>query len=97
MGDNTYSWDTLEGDNYIVLDQGIGDGQIGGSGLKTIISKDGLLQANNAVIYGDIFASDGWFKGSVSADSGYFNGKIESQDAKIKGVVCATTLYVGNK
>lgn len=42
----------------------IADGE---DGIK--VSAKGLLQASNAIIYGTIYASAGWFKGSVEASS----------------------------
>ena len=77
VGNKSYAWDTIDADEYLILgDAGTGSGTIGGSGYKSIIHKNGLLEANNAIIYGKIYASEGEFKGSISADSGYFKGDV---------------------
>ena len=83
-----YSWDTYEAGDYILVDTKVGNGTTGGvnNGTMVLIDKNGLLQANNALIYGSIFASEGYFKGAVSANSGFFSGEVQ-----------ATKLSVGNQ
>ena len=48
------TWTTIENGDYVVLDKNY----TGNSG-TFIFSKDGLLQANNAIIYGEIHANTG--------------------------------------
>lgn len=65
-----------------------GTGSIAGDGKNLVkISKDGLLTANNAVIYGTIYATDGEFTGKITATSGDIgNWKIKSlTDGNIGG------------
>lgn len=40
------------------------------------VSKDGLLTARNAIIYGTVYATDGEFTGKVTATSGEFKGAV---------------------
>ncbi len=88
VGNKSYSWDTIDGDEYLLLSEGVGSGTIGGSGLKTIISKNGLLQANNAIIYGKIYASNGVFQGLVSAatigSSVMYGGEIHGSSISVE-------------
>lgn len=99
IGDRTYEWNTLDAGDFLVLGNWLGDSATTGDG-GFIVSKDGLLQANNAVIYGAVYASEGKFKGSVSADSGYFKGDIEARSLKlgtsasdtIKGLISANSV-----
>jgi hypothetical protein len=54
------------------------------------VSKDGLLQANNAIIYGTIYAKSGEFAGKVTAGSGKIgNWTIDS--GAIKGTYTTLT------
>lgn len=66
IGDKEYVWYTYEltdvnGDGFIMLDRPYPTGaDIKESGKTSVmISKNGLLQANNAVIYGCVYANDG--------------------------------------
>ena len=74
IGGREYSWDTYNTGDYLVLGNWFGDSSSANTGF--CVSTKGLLQANNAVIYGKVYASEGYFKGSISADSGYFTGDI---------------------
>ena len=49
------------------------------------VDKDGLLQANNAVIYGAIYAKTGTFAGELQAARGSFSGTITANDGEIGG------------
>ena len=95
IGDDTYQWDTYDAGDYLILDSVL-SGTSGGQITKFIVSKQGLLQANNAVIYGEVYASKGYFKGSVSADSGYFRGDVYANNGYFQGTVSATSGYIGN-
>ena len=74
IGGREYSWDTYNTGEYLVLGNWFGDSSSANTGF--CVSTQGLLQANNAVIFGKVYASEGYFKGSISADSGYFTGDI---------------------
>lgn len=52
------------------------------------LSKDGLLQASNAIIYGTIYASDGQFSGRITSD----NGKIGNCFISKNALFCLNTL-----
>lgn len=65
-----------------------GTGSTAGDGKNLVkISKDGLLTANNAIIHGTIYATDGEFTGKITATSGDIgNWKIKSlTDGSIGG------------
>ena len=59
----------------------------GKDGIK--VSAKGLLQASNAIIYGTIYASAGWFKGSVEASS----FKLEDASISIEEKEITQTAY----
>lgn len=76
IGDKTYEWTTYDAGKYLVVDSALS----GESGSSFVVSKQGLLQANNAVIYGKIYASEGKFKGTIEGST-------------IKGtIICGTTI-----
>ena len=63
----------------------------GKDGIK--VSAKGLLQASNAIIYGTIYASAGWFKGSVEASS----FKLKDASISIEEKEITQTAYsIGN-
>lgn len=82
IGENVYSWDVLNAGDYLLLGDKLGNGD-SGNGNSFMVSTDGLMVASNAVVWGKIYASEGYFKGSVSADSGYFKGDIVAKTLKI--------------
>ena len=70
---------TYHDSDYVLLsrENKWGAGSIAGDGKNLVkISKDGLLEANNAIIYGTVYATDGEFTGKVTATSGSFKGTI---------------------
>ena len=96
IGGREYSWDTYDADDYLLLGNWV-SGTTPGSGFSSfLISKKGLLQANNAVIYGKVYASEGYFKGSVSATDGYFKGSVSAENGYFKGSVEATSGKIGS-
>jgi hypothetical protein len=74
VGEHTYT--TKESDNYILTNVGLGTNTDKHDKTFFVVSKNGLLEANNALIYGTIFATDGRFSGEVYATSGSFTGDI---------------------
>lgn len=95
IGDTDYTWDTWDGNDFLLLNTEY-SGETDSGTARFLISKNGLLQANNAVIYGKIYASEGWFKGSVSADSGYFRGSVSANNGYFHGDIVANSLKLGN-
>lgn len=76
IGDKTYEWTTYDAGKYLIVDSALS----GESGSSFVVSKQGLLQANNAIIYGKIYASEGKFKGTIEGST-------------IKGTtICGTTI-----
>lgn len=71
-GNITYK--TYDTDSYMLFGKPAGNGQLGGDGSYVCISKNGLLEANNAVIYGTVYATDGEFSGSIYSKSGTIGG-----------------------
>lgn len=69
IGGHEYTWDTYDMKNAILLDTVI-SGTSGDTEYKFLVDKNGLLQANNAIIYGKVYASEGWFKGMIEAGEG---------------------------
>ena len=70
-----------------------------------VVSKEGLLEAHNAIIYGKIFAGAGEIGGikihdnDISSSNGNFSitadGKLYAENAEIKGTITATSLKIG--
>ena len=70
---------TYPDSDYVLLsrENKWGAGSTAGDGKNLVkISKDGLLTANNAIIHGTIYATDGEFTGKVTATSGEFKGAV---------------------
>lgn len=79
---------TYSTDSYVLFGRAAGSGTMGGEGTYACISKDGLLQANNAIIYGTIYATNGEFSGSIKCGDGFSvtsEGKIKSSSGEIGG------------
>lgn len=85
------------GDTYInghivakslTLNTDISIGSVGSEKTGFSLSKDGLLQASNAVIYGTVYASDGKFSGKITSD----NGKIGNCFISKNALFCLNTL-----
>lgn len=84
IGGKQYSWTTIDGGNFLVLDK-----QLSGNSGTTIISKDGLLQANNAIIYGEIHAQKGSI-GSLTLNNGGLYGdnfKLNNDGLILRGSI----------
>ena len=64
IGDKEYSWDTYDVGDYVLLGKEK-SGTTNGKTTSTLISKNGLLEANNAIIYGEIHANAGSIGGMV--------------------------------
>lgn len=94
IGDRTYTWKTVDTGDYLLIDTGVGTTNSGGSG-GFIVSRQGLLEAYNAVVYGKIYASEGYFKGSVSANNGYFRGSVSADNGYFHGDIVANSLTLG--
>lgn len=71
-GNVTYK--TYETDQYIVFGRTKGTDSSGKNYFA--VSKDGLLTARNAVIYGTVYATDGKFEGEIHATSGDIGGVL---------------------
>lgn len=83
----TISYSTYNADNYIVFGRSKGTNSSGKD--YVCISKDGLLTARNAVIYGTIYATDGEFSGKIStatldANSIRLNGALNVYSSSSK-------------
>ena len=86
-GSITYS--TYNADDYIVFGRSKGTNSDGKNYVS--VSKEGLLTARNALIYGTVYASNGEFTGTVTATAGEIggctieNGKLIVPIANISG------------
>lgn len=77
VGDKSYTTYTSEGADYLLTNIGMGsetplEDDISNAGYTNgyfKVSKEGLLIANNAIIWGTIYATDGKFSGDIEADS----------------------------
>ena len=92
----TYS--TYNADDYIVFGRSKGTNSDGNDYIG--VSKDGLLTARNAVIYGTVYATDGEFNGKVTATEGEIggcsivNGVLQIKNANIAEELVADTVDV---
>lgn len=93
--DSPIIYTTYSTDSYVLFGKAVGSGKMGKEGTYVCISKEGLLQANNAIIYGTIFATDGEFSGSISCGDSFSVGKdgyLIAQRGKIGGWNISSTL-----
>ncbi len=67
VGNNTYT--SKYSDNYVVTNVGVGSQNSTHTNNYVKISKNGLLEADNAIIYGTIYATNGKFSGDVDANN----------------------------
>lgn len=97
---NPITYTTYSTDSYVLFGRSAGSGEMGGEGTYVCISKDGLLQANNAIIYGTIYATDGEFSGSISCGNNFSvtkNGSVTATNGKIGGwKISKTTISADN-
>lgn len=98
LGDNAtvgISSSNLTDANKIILkDLGIGNKSLDYSDVEhnngyVNISSNGLLVAENAIIHGTVYATDGKFTGEVQATSGTFNGTVNATDGVFNGEINA--------
>jgi len=85
---------TYPDSDYVLLsrENKWGTGSTAGDGKNLVkISKDGLLEANNAIIYGTVYATDGEFTGKVTATSGSFAGSLNSATGTFTGALKGVT------
>lgn len=91
---HSYTTYTYEDSNYVLLNRENkwGNGSTVGDGQNLVkISKDGLLQANNAIIYGTIYATNGEFNGKITSSI----GKISCWDINNSGIYRSETINDG--
>jgi len=93
IGENSYSWVTYDAGASVILGNMV-SGTSGGEIRKFLVSKEGLLQADNAWIRGTIFASEGEFNGTVHASGGDFRGSISADSGYFKGDIEANSLIL---
>lgn len=92
IGDKTYEWYTYEltdenGDGFVILDRPY-SGETGNEKTSVLISTNGLLQANNAIIHGCIYALSGEIGGLKLNDSRLMvsrNGNYNDSIAYLNG------------
>lgn len=67
VGSKTYT--SITSGDFVLTNVGLGTNTTDGSKSYTLISKDGLLTAKNAIIYGTVYATNGKFTGTVSGST----------------------------
>jgi hypothetical protein len=107
----TIEYTTYDTGDYILTNVGVGTGTITKDNATTnestdtyaCISKDGLLTANNAVIRGSIYATNGYFTGDIQSGSTITcgdkfkvtqEGKLTATDVTLSGT---TTIISGTR
>lgn len=66
VGDETYT--VKYSDNYVITNVGLGSQNSDKTNSYFKVSREGLLEANNALIYGTVYARNGQFSGDVNAN-----------------------------
>lgn len=89
IGDETYT--AKYSDNYVITNVGIGSQNTDRTSSYFKISREGLLEANNALIYGTIYASNGKFSGDVTAKSLVLDGNLTTKNTTIDSTGLITT------
>lgn len=87
-GDEEVTTVTYNDGDYILTDVGMGIKDNDHTYVK--ISKNGLLEANNAIIHGTVYATNGSFTGTVHATDGSFTGNIAANSGNIGGFAIDT-------
>ena len=94
IGDNTYTWTSKPTDQLVQYSTTTADGVTNNFSL----SKQGLLTAHNAVIYGKVYASEGAFTGQLSSSGGAFNvdvfGNVTATSFNGEGVFNSKTTVI---
>lgn len=85
-----YTTYTYKDSDYVLLNR---TNQWGSGDTLVKIEKDGLLTAKNAIIYGTIYATDGYFSGELRSPKGTFGGWT-IKDTSIYSDALATDNYV---
>lgn len=53
--------------------------------VNAVIAMDGTAVFNKAIVRGDIYADNGYFKGNITGATGTFSGRIEANEGYFKG------------
>lgn len=77
------TYDSYNTDEYLVFGRAQGEDSQDKKTSYFCVSKEGLLEANNAVIWGKIYATEGEFSGTLKAAKGTFEGTITSKSGKM--------------
>lgn len=101
----THSFDIIDGGDFVLLENVYGketsDEEENSTTSYIKISQDGLLKAKNAVIWGDIYANNGYFIGEIRSGSTIkcgdnFSvdsyGYLTAKDVNLTGSITATKL-----
>lgn len=95
--EGTYSIYSAESsDGCMVYGWGTGDKTSGHTGKYFKVSKEGLLEADNAIIYGEIHATKGVFHGRVEAGEGYIAGWSITDSSIYNTNSSGNTVFVSN-
>ena len=95
--EGTYSIYSAESsDGCMVYGWGTGDKTSGHTGKYFKVSKEGLLEADNAIIYGEIHATKGVFHGRVEAGEGYIAGWNITDSSIYNTNSSGNTVFVSN-
>lgn len=106
-GTDANQFEVIDSDGYIFTNIPVGDKQA--SGAKDAndkgnsyfkLSKEGLLEVSNALVYGTVYATSGVFSGTVYASNGSFNGSVSasslSTGSKTGQNVSANGIYINS-
>ena len=102
VGGSTYS--IITNDDFVFTDFAYGDPTVKEDEGKLVkISKTGLLEAHNALIYGNIYATNGSFNGkitsqeaSIGTSDSYMKFDPTDKKLKVKGEITSDSAHIGD-
>lgn len=85
VGDETYT--VKYSDNYVITNVGLGSQNSDKTNSYFKVSREGLLEANNALIYGTVYARNGEFSGELKGATGSFSGSVSASSLLAKNYI----------
>lgn len=91
VGENRYTTYTSSDGKYILTDLGIVKDPLDDTKGYFLVSKDGLLTAKNALIYGTVYATNGSFTGDITANTLTLGSNVKINTNHINGLATVAT------
>lgn len=91
VGENRYTTYTSSDGKYILTDLGIVKDPLDDTKGYFLVSRDGLLTAKNALIYGTVYATNGSFTGDITANTLTLGSNVRIHTNYINGLATVAT------